>query len=181
MGIAAKIVNVLHKTATGSGAIRNLLTPVGFVVFLGIIVVFVVLSPILDTLAGFPRFLPLSLYLWISLPVVACGAFLVLWSIFHFIRVKGTPVPFNPPQRLVTTGPYTYVRNPMLSGLFILLVGLGGLLRSVSLTFIFTPIFVLFNILEIKVIEEPELVKRLGEEYTKYRDRTPMFCPWLKV
>ena len=181
MDIAEKIVNFVHKTATGSRAIRNVLTPVGFVVFLGIIVVFVVLSPVLDTLLVFPRFLPLSLHLWISLPVVAWGAFLVLWSMFHFFRVKGTPVPFNPPQKLVTTGPYAYVRNPMLSGLFILLLGLGGLLRSVSLTFVFTPLFILFNIVELKMIEEPELIKRLGGEYTKYRDRTPMFIPWPKV
>ena len=181
MAITEKIVNIVHKTATGNRAIRNVLTPIGFVIFSGIIVVFVVLSPLLDTFLGFPQFLPLSLYLWVSLPVVAFGAFLVLLSMFHFIRVKGTPVPFNPPQELVATGPYACVRNPMLSGLFILLFGLGGLLRSISLTFLFIPIFILFNIWELKTIEEPELVKRLGEEYTKYRDRTPMFIPRPKV
>lgn len=181
MDVAEKIVNIVHRTATGSRAIRNLLTPVGFVIFLGIIVLFVVLSPALDTFLGFPKFLPLSLYLWISLPVVAFGVFLVLLSMFHFVRVKGTPVPFNPPQELVATGPYACVRNPMLSGLFILLFGLGGLLRSISLTFLFIPIFILLNIWELKTIEEPELIKRLGDEYIQYRDRTPMFIPWPKV
>lgn len=181
MSTADKVVDVVHKTATATKATRYLLTPLGFVAFLGIIVVFVVLSPVLDTFLGFPRFLPSRLFLWISLPVVVYGILLVMWSMFHFFKVKGTPVPFNPPPKLVTTGPYRYVRNPMLSGLSILLFGFGGLLRSVSLTFICTPLFILLNILELKIIEEPELVKRLGEDYVKYRERTPMFVPWLRV
>jgi protein-S-isoprenylcysteine O-methyltransferase Ste14 len=36
---------------------------------------------------------------------------------------------------------------------------------------------VIFNVWELKHIEEPELVKRLGKEYVEYRKRTPMFVP----
>jgi len=104
----------------------------------------------------------------------------MIWSVLHFFRIKGTPVPFNPPPKLVTTGPYAYVRNPMVSGVFIWLFGLGVLLRSISLVFIFTPLFVLVNVLELKIIEEPELEKRLGKEYVKYKKKVPMFIPWLK-
>lgn len=103
----------------------------------------------------------------------------MLWSILHFIRVKGTPVPFNPPPKLVTTGPYSYIRNPMLSGVFILMFGLGILYRSISMFFIFTPLFILFNFLELKAIEEPELENRLGKDYSKYKKRVPMFFPRL--
>lgn len=103
----------------------------------------------------------------------------MLWSVLHFVKVKGTPVPFNPPPKLVTTGPYTYVRNPMLTGLFILLFGLGVLFRSISLVSIFTPLFILLNLLELKAIEEPELEKRLGKEYLEYKKRVPMFIPRL--
>jgi len=103
----------------------------------------------------------------------------MLWSILHFIKVKGTPVPFNPPPKLVTTGPYAYIRNPMLSGVFILLFGFGILFNSISLFFIFAPIFILLNFLELKVIEEPELEKRLGKNYLKYKKRVPMFIPKL--
>jgi protein-S-isoprenylcysteine O-methyltransferase Ste14 len=176
---AEKIVDVVYDIAKGRRAIRYVLTPLGFVVFLGMVAVLIILAPLVDTFLGFPRFLPLSLHLWISLPVIACGAFLVMWSMFHFLKVKGTPVPFDPPPQVVTTGPYRYVRNPMLSGLCILMFGLGGLMRSWSLTFIIVPLFIVFNILELKIIEEPELVKRLGDDYVKYRNRTPMFIPWL--
>ena len=90
-------------------------------------------------------------------------------------------MPFNPPPKLVSTGPYAYVRNPMLTGVFILLFGLGVLFRSISLIFIFTPLFILLNILELKTVEEPELEKRLGKEYLEYKKITPMFIPWLKA
>ena len=65
----------------------------------------------------------------------------------------------------------------MLTGVFLLLFGLGFAFDSISLVFLFTPLYVLFNVWELKRIEEPELVKRLGDDYIDYRQRTPMFIP----
>ena len=113
----------------------------------------------------------------ISIPVIALGVVLTAWSGLHFLKVKGTPVPFNPPQEIVETGPYRYARNPMLSGVFLVLFGLGIAFDSPSLVFFFTPLFIAANVWELKRIEEPELVKRFGEEYTTYRRQTPMFVP----
>ncbi|GAH12514.1 unnamed protein product, partial [marine sediment metagenome] len=48
-------------------------------------------------------------------------------------------------------------------------IGIGVMVGSISLTFIFTPLFILVNIWELKEIEEPELGRRLGEEYIEYR------------
>jgi protein-S-isoprenylcysteine O-methyltransferase Ste14 len=65
----------------------------------------------------------------------------------------------------------------MLSGVFALFLGIGFLLGSGSLLVIITPLFILANVWELKAIEEPELVKRLGQDYVEYRKRTPMFFP----
>jgi protein-S-isoprenylcysteine O-methyltransferase Ste14 len=86
-------------------------------------------------------------------------------------------VPFNPPPKVVKTGPYRYARNPMLTGVFVFLFGLGFGANSISLVFFFTPLFVLLNVWELKQIEEPELARRLGDEYVEYRSLTPMFLP----
>ena len=67
----------------------------------------------------------------------------------------------------------------MLTGVFALLFGIGALLGSGSLLVIIIPLFILVNIWELKAIEEPELVKRLGRDYVEYRKRTPMFFPSL--
>jgi len=109
--------------------------------------------------------------------VMAVGVVVTAWSALHFLRVKGTPVPFNPPSKVVKTGPYRYARNPMLTGVFLFLFGVGFGVNSASLVSFFTPLYVLINIWELKQIEEPELVQRLGEEYIEYRRRTPMFIP----
>jgi len=68
----------------------------------------------------------------------------------------------------------------MLTGVFALLFGIGVLLGSASLLVIFTPLFILINVWELKAIEEPELIKRLGQDYIEYRKSTPMFFPNLE-
>ncbi|MEJ2716863.1 MAG: hypothetical protein P8182_06945 [Deltaproteobacteria bacterium] len=69
----------------------------------------------------------------------------------------------------------------MLTGVFMILLGLGILWQSMFLTLVCTPLFILLNVLELKAIEEPELEKRLGEEYLQYKKSIPMFIPGLKV
>jgi len=78
---------------------------------------------------------------------------------------------------VVKTGPYRYARNPMLTGVFLFLFGLGIGVNSLSLVCFFTPLYVLVNMWELKEIEEPELLRRLGDEYNEYRKQTPMFIP----
>jgi protein-S-isoprenylcysteine O-methyltransferase Ste14 len=46
------------------------------------------------------------------------------------VRGGGTPVPFDPPKRLVSSGPYAYVRNPMQLSAAMVLIGWGAMLGS---------------------------------------------------
>jgi len=68
----------------------------------------------------------------------------------------------------------------MLIGAFLFLFGIGFGINSGSLVLFFTPLFVLINVWELKKIEEPELIKRLGDEYLEYRRQTPMYPPGFK-
>ena len=175
--LRTKLIDFLYKVATGSKKVRNLLTPVGAIFFVSFITLFVLLALQLDKLLKLPQLFSRPFNIILSVPILFLGLPLIGWSVLHFLRVKGTPVPFNPPPRLVATGPYAYARNPMLSGAFILLFGLGILIGSFSFAFIFTPLFVVLNVWELKAIEEPELAKRLGQEYLEYKNKTPMFIP----
>jgi len=157
------------------------MTPIGATFYAAFTALFVVLALQLDKLLKLPKLFIQPLNIILSLPIFSIALFLMGWSVLYFLKVKGTPVPFNPPPSLVTTGPYAYVRNPMLTGVFALLFGFGILFGSLSVIFIFTPLFILVNVWELKAIEEPELVKRLGEEYVEYRKRTPMFFPGLLI
>ena len=68
----------------------------------------------------------------------------------------------------------------MLTGVFLFLFGMGFWVNSFSLVFFFAPLYVLINVWELKKIEEPELIRRLGAEYVEYRAQTPMFIPGRK-
>ena len=177
MTLKSRWIEFLYRVATGSRKIRNVFTPIGAFFYGLLIFSFVVVALQVDRLLGIREIFPRSLSIILALPVFLIAFFLLGWSILNFFKAKGTPVPFNPPPRLVNTGPYAYVRNPMLTGVFALLIGLGVLLGSASLLFVFTPLFILINVWELKVIEEPELIKRLGEDYLEYRKTTPMFFP----
>lgn len=180
MGIRESWINFLHRTATATKKTRTLLTPIGVIIFSVFTALFVFAAIIIDRLLHLPPFLPEGIRLPLSVPVMAIGLGVTAWSVFHFLKVKGTPVPFNPPPQVVKDGPYRYVRNPMLTGVFLFLFGVGFAINSISLLFFFTPLFVLINVLELKYIEEPELMKRLGDEYIEYRRQTPMFLPRLR-
>jgi len=179
MGIRETWINLLHRAATGTKKTRTLLTPIGVAIFGVFTALFVMAALWVDGLLNLPGLLPEGARLPVSIPLMAVGIAFTAWSGFHFLRVKGTPVPFNPPPEVVTTGPYRYARNPMLTGVFIFLFALGFAVDSFSLVVVFTPLFILVNLLELKEIEEPELVKRFGDEYVEYRRRTPMFFPGL--
>ncbi|MDD5722359.1 MAG: methyltransferase [Syntrophales bacterium] len=133
MGLKSKWIHLICTVATGSRRVRLLLTPIVALSYFLFASLFVIFSFLTDTLFGFPGLLPPSISTVLSVPVIFLGLLLVFWSVLQFIRVRGTPVPFNPPPELVTSGPYAYIRNPMLSGLFILLFGLGLAFGSVSL------------------------------------------------
>ena len=177
MALHQRWIDFLYNAASGTRKVRTLLTPVGVLVFGTFTALFVVAAIYVDRLLNLPRFLPEGARLPVSIPMMAAGLAVVGWSGFHFLKVKGTPVPFNPPPKVVDTGPYRYARNPMLTGVFVFLFGLGFCFNSFSLVFFFTPLYVLINVWELKKIEEPELIKRLGDDYIKYRKRTPMFIP----
>ena len=170
-------INLLHRAATGTKKTRTQLTPIGLTIFSTFTALFVFIAIFVDRLLTLPSLLPEGSRLPVSIPLIIIGLTVTAWSVFHFLKVQGTPVPFNPPPKVVDTGPYRYTRNPMLTGVFLFLFGIGFFINSVSLVFIFTPLYVLINVWEIKTIEEPELIKRLGDEYIEYLSHTPKFIP----
>ncbi len=177
MTLKTKWIEIFYNLATSSRKSRNFFTPIGAFFFALLTFSFVIIALQVDRLLGITDIFPRPLSIILALPIFSFALFFIGWSVLNFLRAKGTPVPFNPPPKLVTTGPYAYVRNPMLTGVFALLFGFGVLLGSASLLVIFTPLFIFINVWELKAIEEPELLKRLGQDYIEYRKRTPMFFP----
>ena len=180
MSRADRYAEFLFRMATTKNKLKIIITPVGVIFWFSLSALLVFASLWLDKLL--PVHLPLATptNIFISVPVIVIGATLALWTFFAFIKARGSPVPLNPPRKLVTTGLYSKVRNPMVLGWLILLFGIGILLNSIFLIFVFTPLFAALNILYLKTIEEKEMEKKFGEEYLKYKQSVPMFIPRLR-
>jgi len=177
MGFRQRWIEFLSSTAQGSRKARSFMAPLGAAAFFAFSALFVVVPLALERWLGLPKLPGSPLNVVIAMPLLAVGVFLVVWCNVHFVRARGTPVPLDPPKRLVDSGPYAYCRNPMLTGLFAILIGLGVLLGSLLLVFVFAPLYVALHVIELKQIEEPELERRLGPAYLEYKARVPMFVP----
>jgi len=82
----------------------------------------------------------------------------------------------NPPDKLITTGIYAKSRNPMFFGYTVILIGMGILLRSISILVIFVPAFIVFDLIWIK-LEEKNIREKFGNKYANYQNSTPFFIP----
>jgi protein-S-isoprenylcysteine O-methyltransferase Ste14 len=154
---------------------RTLLSPAGAILYWVILGLFIFASLWMDKFFRLSNPFSPQLSIVVLVPIFALGFSLPPWSVFYFIKARGLSVLFNPPSKLITAGPYAYSRNPMVGGIMMLLLGLGVLLGSTSLVFVFAPLFALLNVLELRVMEEPELEKRFGNEYLEYKKKVPRF------
>ncbi len=117
--------------------------------------------------------------LLIGIGLIGAGLYLVIQTIRRFNSIgRGTLAPWSPTRVLVVQGIYRHVRNPMISGVFCILLGEAVLLGSLPLFYWFVW-FVLANLIYIPWLEEPGLVRRFGEEYRLYRRNVPRWIPRL--
>jgi protein-S-isoprenylcysteine O-methyltransferase Ste14 len=171
------LLEIYHSVATGSRWKRELLTPVGLLIFGLTLAAVIFLSLVTDRMLPIPELLPGRSGSVVGWALLVPGVTLCGWCVMQFRKAKGTPVPFNPPKELIVTGPYLWMRNPMVTGVFTALFGIGFIRHSVSIVFIWTPLYILTHVIELKKVEEPELELRFGAAYTEYKKSVPMFIP----
>ena len=93
--------------------------------------------------------------------------FVIMW--------KGWKLIYGGKGGLVTSGPYAYVRHPQYSGLFIVMIGMLIQWPTIITALMFPVLIYVYYSLSKR--EEGEMVKTFGDEYRRYREKTPMFVP----
>ena len=91
-------------------------------------------------------------------------------------RGGGTPFPYDPPGRLVATGPYAYVANPMQTSCTLLLLAWGALLGSWGLAGM-ALVSAAFAAGVAGWHEDLELGRRHGPAWPAYRSHVPVWRP----
>jgi len=175
-----RIIDWVHSAATGSRSRRQRLTPVGLLIFGGSLLLTVFGGLLLDRTLGLPRLFPGIPGRILGYGLFGLGSVLCAWCVWRFLKSRGTPVPVNPPDELIIEGAYRWMRNPMLTGVITALFGLGVILHSTAMALISTPLYILAHVIELKLVEEPELERRFGPSYLDYKRRVPMFLPSLR-
>ena len=175
-----KLSDVVYNLATGPDRRRRFLAPIWAATFFALMVAVVAGGMLTDRVLGLPRLLDGVAGVGIGVALMSAGMVVYAWCVALFLKAKGTPVPVSPPREVVQGGPYAVVRNPMLTGLFTSLFGLGFILHSASTVFVWIPLFILLNAIELRLVEEPELERRLGVKYVAYRRRVPRFLPRMR-
>lgn len=115
-------------------------------------------------------------YTWISfgLIVYITGSFFAIWARFAMHKYWGVPAKHDDKRQtvLITSGPFSYSRNPIYVCIIMLFLGFSIALRSFSILLI--PILV-YTIYKTILIEEKLLHKKFGKEYEEYTKKVPRF------
>jgi len=102
---------------------------------------------------------------------IGAGLFLYCSRLF-LIFGRGTPVPVEPPKKLVVSGLYKYTRNPIYIGYFMIFLGEFLFFGQFLLLIYFFLTIVKINLYVI-YYEEPILKKRFGKNYQEYLKKIP--------
>jgi len=118
-----------------------------------------------------------------ALPVVAGALLAAAGAALWYVTVRlfagegeGTLAPWDPTRKLVVRGPYRHVRNPMITGVLLVLLGEAALLGSLGVL-AWAGIFFAINAVWFRLVEEPGLVRRFGADYEQYRRKVPRWVP----
>lgn len=112
--------------------------------------------------------------------LTASGLLLIVWSCWlQFTAGQGTTGFSEPTKKLVTSGPYAVVRNPMMDGQFLVFAGLGFLF-DLGAMFLVLPIVILAVHGFTVMVEEPNLKGRFGQAWIEYAESVPRWLPRLR-
>ncbi len=124
-----------------------------------------------------PLWAPLRL---LGVVLLVAGVGVLVRAFVQFVAEGiGTPAPVAPTERLVVTGLYRYVRNPMYLAVLSTIVGQALILGQLVLFIYVLPVGVAF-VAFVRGYEEPTLRRRYGAEYESYQRAVPGWWPRLR-
>jgi protein-S-isoprenylcysteine O-methyltransferase Ste14 len=109
--------------------------------------------------------------------LIALGVIGLFDSFARFaVQGVGTPAPVFPTRRLVATGLYRYVRNPMYIAVVSAILGQALILGNIALLEYGGLVWLFFHAF-VLVYEEPTLSASFGSEYKLYCNEVPRWIP----
>jgi protein-S-isoprenylcysteine O-methyltransferase Ste14 len=124
-------------------------------------------------------FLGVELTRFVGAGLILAGVAGLVDSYARFaLQGLGTPAPIAPPQHLVITGLYRYVRNPMYVAVVAVILGQAILFGDWRLMTYGGLMWLAFHAF-VLTYEEPVLAQKFGAQYEDFRANVPRWIPRL--
>ena len=168
-GVMEKLKTAIAEEDMGTGfkiitAIVTVIGSVGLVLYL--------LSPPWWTWT----FIPLGEWIqWLGIVTALVSIFFLIWVHRHLDKQWSIALEIQEDHKLITTGPYRYVRHPMYLGIFTCTIGLMMISLDV-LVILFFAFTIWVNYRRIPR-EEQMLIQKFGDEYLEYIKQSGRLIP----
>jgi protein-S-isoprenylcysteine O-methyltransferase Ste14 len=140
--------------------------------------VFMVALPWLSNLLlPAPLFVPSVLRTWLAGSCFVVGLAIWVACLDAFSRHgRGTPLPMDAPRELVTRGPFSVIRNPIMAAEVLVIWGEAVYFSSLGVM-LYAVVVTVGAHAAVRFVEEPELRKRFGVSYEEYCSLVPRWVP----
>lgn len=108
--------------------------------------------------------------------VLVLARLLQVWSYGHLDKSSRTN-PYQPPT-ITTSGPYAFVRNPIMLGSSFSDIGYLIMAGNWVVLGLYIIIIMPLHAWRVLKVEEPHLLEGFGEPYAEYCEVVPRFVPW---
>jgi protein-S-isoprenylcysteine O-methyltransferase Ste14 len=121
-------------------------------------------------------FIPLGEWIqWLGIVIALVPIFFLIWVHQYLDKQWSIALEIQEDHKLITTGPYRYVRHPMYLGIFTYTMGLM-MISLDALVILFFAFTIWVNYRRIPR-EEQMLIQKFGDEYLEYMKRSGRLLP----
>lgn len=107
---------------------------------------------------------------WIKWPLFVIAPCIVIWAVMTFRRHNTVVDPRGRVVTIVSSGPFSYTRNPMYVALMLLYIAAGLAIGNVWVMILVAPVFLALHY-GVIIPEERYLRSAFGAQYTEYQGR----------
>ncbi len=115
----------------------------------------------------------------LGMALVLGGLLFRLWAVRTLGRFFRTRVMIQEQHRLITSGPYRYLRNPSYTAVLLILTGLGLAIGNWLSALVLFATGVVAYAWRIAAIEEPALARQFGQQFDDYKKKTWALIPFI--
>jgi protein-S-isoprenylcysteine O-methyltransferase Ste14 len=113
---------------------------------------------------------------WLGATVTLAGLGFAVWARIHLGRFWSGAITLKEGHRLIRSGPYQFVRNPIYTGI---ITGVAGTAITIGRTSGLVAVAIIFTVYSWKIRREEKLLAgEFGGEFAAYRREVPALVPF---